>query len=90
MNPRHSLKIYPRLDKGFRVKKSLNFDMMKSNLFRNRGEPDKAKLWRWLSYALIGLITGLIAFIMETVEGALIQLRNSIINSIMKVEGGEV
>ena len=43
MNPRHSLKIYPRLDQGFRVKKSLNFDMMKSNLFRNRGEPDKAK-----------------------------------------------
>lgn len=85
MNPRKSLKIYPRLDKGFKAKKSLNFDMMKSLLFIERGDPDQAKLMRWISYFAIGFITGLIAFLMEIVEEYAVELRNLGVVSIMDV-----
>ena len=84
MNPRKSLKIYPRLDKGFKAKKSLNFDMMKSNVFIARGDPDQAKLWRWISYFLIGIITGLIAFLMEIIEEYAVELRNYGVENIIE------
>ena len=83
MNPRHSLKVYPRLDQGYKVKKSLNFDLMKSNLFVSRGEPEMAKLWRWIAYALIGLITGCIAFLMALAEDEAVKLRNYITDEII-------
>lgn len=83
MNPRGSLKIYPRLDKGFRAKKSLNFDMMKSQLFITRGEPDQAKMWRWISYWLIGFITGLIAFVMDIGEEFFVNIRNKTVDKIL-------
>ena len=35
-----------------------------------------AKLWRWIAYALIGLITGCIAFIMALAEDEAVKLRN--------------
>lgn len=84
MNPRKSLKIYPRLDKGFKVKKSLNFDMMKSNVFIARGDPDQAKLWRWISYFIIGFITGLIAFLMEITEEYMVEARNKTVDIIIE------
>ena len=84
MNPRKSLKIYPRLDKGFRGKKSLNFDMMKSQLFMMRREPDQAKMWRWISYFLIGIITGFIAFLMEIGEEYMIEGRNEMVDFILE------
>ena len=84
MNPRKSLKIYPRLDKGFKVKKSLNFDMMKSSVFVARGDPDQAKLWRWISYFIIGFITGLFAFLMEITEEYMVELRNYTVEKIIE------
>jgi len=36
MDPRGSLNVYPRLDLGFGLKKSLNFDMMKTEIFIKR------------------------------------------------------
>lgn len=83
MNPRKSLKIYPRLDKGFRAKKSLNFDQMKAQLFVTRGEPDQAKMWRWISYFLIGIITGILAFLMDIGEEYLVKLRNHVVDIII-------
>ena len=84
MNPRKSLKIYPRLDKGFKAKKSLNFDQMKSQLFVQRGEPDQAKLWRWISYFLIGVVTGLLAFLMEIGEEYMVDFRNWVVAVIIE------
>lgn len=84
MNPRHSLKIYPRVDKGFKAKKSLNFDMMKSAIFIARGDPDKAKFWRWICYILIGFLTGIVAFLMEQLEDCLVEWRNEVVNIIIE------
>ena len=36
MDPRSSLKVYPRKDNVFHKKKSLNFDMIKSKVFVER------------------------------------------------------
>lgn len=36
MDPRSSLKVYPRKDNYFHGKKSLNFDMIKSKVFVER------------------------------------------------------
>ena len=47
--------------------------MMKSNVFVARGDPDQAKLWRWISYFIIGFITGLIAFLMEITEEYMVE-----------------
>ena len=65
MNPRMSLNIYPRLDQNFKKMRSLNFDMMRSDIFVKRVEPKKYFwLFKWLAHFLIGLITGIVAFSM--------------------------
>lgn len=84
MNPRHSLKIYPRVDQGYKAKKSLNFDMMRSAVFIARGDPDKAKFWRWVCYILIGFLTGIIAFLMEQLEEYMVEWRNDIVSIIIE------
>lgn len=56
---------------------------MKSQLFMSRSEPDKAKMWRWISYFLIGIITGLLAFLMEIGEEYMVKLRNYIVDLII-------
>ena len=76
MNPVLSPQIYPRLDKHFKSKKSLNFDMMKSKIMIERGRPRILYVWHWISYAIIGVCTGLIAFMMEMIELYMVKLRN--------------
>ena len=36
MEPRYSLKVYPRLDKLYTTKGSLNFDLIRTKIFRDR------------------------------------------------------
>ena len=52
-------------------------------LFQNRVEPDKAKMWRWISYFLIGIITGILAFVMEIGEEYMVDFRNYIVDVII-------
>jgi hypothetical protein len=56
---------------------------MKSQLFVTRGEPDQAKMWRWISYFLIGIITGILAFLMEIGEEYMVRLRNHVVDLII-------
>ena len=48
-----------------------------------RPEPDQAKLWRWISYFLIGIITGILAFLMEIGEEYMVKLRNHVVDLII-------
>lgn len=75
MDPRTSFKIYPRIDKDFEKKRSLNFDMMKSEVYVERGFPSSTEGWRWLAFMLIGFFTGLSAFGMASLEEFLIDRR---------------
>ena len=38
MDPRGSFAVYPRLDSEYRLKRSLNFDMVRSEIFVKRFE----------------------------------------------------
>lgn len=49
-----------------------------------RREPDQAKMWRWISYFLIGIITGFIAFLMEIGEEYMIEGRNEMVDFILE------
>ena len=64
--------------------RSLNFDMMKSDVFVKRVEPKKYFwLFKWLDYFLIGLFTGIVAFLMGSLEEFLISSRNTILENII-------
>ena len=40
-------------------------------------------MWRWISYFLIGIITGILAFLMEIGEEYMVDLRNTIVDLII-------
>lgn len=75
MDPRGSISVYPRLDLSFGSKKSLNFDMMKTEIFVKRGWTPQAEAARWFAYLLIGFFTGLTAFLMALLEEYLMDSR---------------
>lgn len=56
--------------------KSLNFDMMKTDIFSKRKEPKTFWMFKWFAYFLVGFLTGCIAFCMDFLEHNLIHLRN--------------
>ena len=83
MNPKNSLNIYPRIDQNFKIMRSLNFDMMRSDVFAKRIEPKKYFwLFKWLAYFLIGFFTGIVAFTMGLFEDFLVSQRNSILEKL--------
>ena len=73
MDLKESMFAYPRFDSAFRKKHSYNFDMMRSNIFLNR--EDEPVMYVWFAYALMGMIIGSIAFLMEILEKETVTLR---------------
>jgi len=71
MDPRTSLKIYPRLDNIFKSKSSFNYDMMRTKIFEERPKKNE-ELVLWTAHGLIGIFVGFIAFCMHVVEDELI------------------
>lgn len=66
--------------------RSLNFDMMRSDIFQKRIEPKKYFwLFKWLAYFLVGFFTGIVAFLMSLLEEYLVSTRNLWIESILAV-----
>jgi hypothetical protein len=63
MNPKKSMKMYPRIDYEFRKKHSFNFDMMKAQIFLDRPTPKGIKAMVWVGYFFIGFYTGLTAYL---------------------------
>ena len=73
---RDSMACYPRVDTKFKGKKSINFDMMRSNIYTDRDTPKYLSLWKWVAYFFIGVCTGIVAFLMEQIEQSLVRGRN--------------
>lgn len=78
MAMRGSVAIYPRPDTRFKGKKSVNFDMMRSQVFLERPRPWYLGLCRWIAYFFIGFLTGCTAFLMETFEKFMVSKRSEI------------
>ena len=77
MDPRMSLKVYPRKDNIFQHKKSLNFDMIRSKIFVERQRDKTDLLVEWAAFAIVGMLTGLTAAIMSDIEEKITTFRRN-------------
>ena len=62
-----SLKIYPRLDKVYKKFSSLDFQMIRSNIYQTRDTGMQYRLYSWVVFLLLGLAMGLIAFVIDII-----------------------
>lgn len=75
MDPRFSLKQYPRVDTVYKSKSSLNFETIQANVYENRKKSPLEEGYRWICHLLIGFSVGVIAFYMTLMEEFLIKLK---------------
>ena len=79
MDPRFSIKQYPRIDKVYEGKSSLNFECLNSKVYLERKHSKFEEGYRWLVHLLMGLMIGVIAFIMTLFEDVLINLHGNLV-----------
>jgi hypothetical protein len=70
MDPRYSLKQYPRKDVAYKAKSSYNFETIRAKVYLARKPSPLEELYRWLIHGAIGVFVGSIAFFMSIVEEA--------------------
>jgi H+/Cl- antiporter ClcA len=68
MDPRFSLKVYPRKDQVYKTKSSYNFEVINSRVYVNRKKAGHEEVIKWSIHALIGLLMGTIGFLMSVSE----------------------
>ena len=68
MDPRFSIKAYPRRDTVYRIKNSYNFEAIKSRVYITRTMAPREELTKWAIHAIIGAFVGTVAFLMGTSE----------------------
>ena len=68
MNPKVTMRIYPRPDSYYKNKSSLDFDMMRSKIFVDRKGSSKEGAILWLAHVICGVLMGLIVFILSVCE----------------------
>lgn len=68
MDPRFSLKKYPRVDVIYKTKSSLDFMMISSNVYENRKKNKLESGVRWVIHFIIAFVVGAIAFYMDIFE----------------------
>lgn len=75
MDPRYSLKKYPRADNLYKSKSSLDFQLISANVYVNRKKNKGESAARWIIHLIIGLVIGIIAFYMSIMEEELIDIK---------------
>jgi uncharacterized membrane protein len=75
MDPRFSLKVYPRKDTVFQTKTSYNFEVINSRVYVTRKHYGWEEVSKWSIHAIIGVLVGTIAFLMAVSEEFLAELR---------------
>lgn len=69
MRANTSLKLYPRLDQEYKKKASLDFQRTQGNVYRQRSTGNFVQGFLWIACAVVGIIMGLLAFLLDiTVE----------------------
>ena len=83
MDPRFSLKRYPRVDRVYELKSSFNFEAMNAKVYldRKRGKFEEGS--RWLVHLLIGIVVGIIAFFMTLFEDELVKLHGNVVQMML-------
>lgn len=75
MNVRATMEIYPRPDKMYQKKRSLDFDMMKTKIFLERKENKIEGAMLWASHLACGVIMGILCFMLVWLEDSIIEWR---------------
>lgn len=88
MRPDKSFKIYPRLDSEFKKKHSLDFQRVQGNLYKKRPTGNRVQAYLWILCFVIGALMGTIAFLMDILTQALVDLRWRSTESIARVNAG--
>ena len=55
--------------------RSLNFDLLRTKIFKDRYKNNVVKFMEWLAYAIIGISVGLVAAMMTDIEHHIIHFR---------------
>ena len=71
MNPRSTMKIYPRPDTYYRNKHSLDFDMMRTKVMVERKGSSIEGATTWVAHAVVGIAMGVLAFLLSLAEDEL-------------------
>jgi hypothetical protein len=67
-----SLGIYPRADKEYTKKNSLDFEMNNSNIFLNRKTGICYRLSSWIAFLIVGVLMGIVAFVIDILAEGLV------------------
>ena len=70
-----SFKVYPRPDEQYKHKHSLDLQMVRSNIFRERHNDVSFRLSSWFNFFMCGLLMGVIAFLIDLIAEFLIDLK---------------
>ena len=85
MDPRLSISVYPRPDTQYKNKGSLNFDIIRTKIFKERPLPKHHDLMVYSIYAMIAFATGLLAILINGAEDEFSRLKAKITIDIMGV-----
>ena len=75
MNPKVSLKIYPRPDTFYRSKSSFNFDAMRSKIIFDRAS--RGTIYLWIANILCGILVAILSFVLMTSVNQLTNFRTN-------------
>ena len=76
MDPRASKNLYPRIDAVYKTKQSLNFEVIRAKIYAKREYDGYQNFMRWLAHFLVGMFTGVVAFLMAQTEEYLTELKS--------------
>lgn len=89
MNPRATMKIYPRPDTYYKRNDSLDFDMMRSKIFLERKHQSMQTIMLWTAHGLCGVLMGFLAFILSYCEDNITAWRASTVQNIIDRRGDD-
>jgi hypothetical protein len=82
MNPRLTMKIYPRPDTYYQNKSSLNFDMMRSKIYLERKD-SKQGAYLWLAHVICGVIMAFLTYLLMMAEDSLTKFRAGTVQNLL-------
>jgi len=81
MPARNSNEVYPRADNAFKGKNSLNFDMMRTQIYQTRKESAEGSLW--FAHFVCGVLMGFQAFCISWLENQIVGWRVQAVQKIV-------
>ena len=89
MDPRSSLLEYPRLDSQYRTRGSLNFDLIRTKIYKERARTPNHDIMIYFIYTLIGIATGILTWCINAFTNEFTILKNQLNDNLIG-EGGLV